>query len=124
VQESIPFKRFEIDGFELLVGKSAKANDELLRHYSWKDDLWFHARDVSGSHAILKHQSGREFSAPTIERAAELAAYYSKNKNEPISAVAYTSCKYVRKVKGSAPGSVSIDKENVIMVQPRRPDRQ
>lgn len=120
-QEAVPFKRFEINGFELLVGKSAKANDELLRRYSWKEDLWLHAKDVSGSHAILKYQPGLNFSGPTIERAAELAAYYSKNKNESLSAVIYTPCKFVRKVKGSAPGAVMVDKEKVVMVHPKGP---
>lgn len=120
-QENIPFKRFEIDGFELLIGKSAKSNDELLRHYTWKEDLWFHAKDVSGSHAILKYRAGQGFPAPTIERAAEMAAYYSKNKNETFAAVIYTPCKYVRKVKGAAPGAVRVERESVIMVRPKGP---
>ncbi|MEX0882539.1 MAG: NFACT RNA binding domain-containing protein, partial [Cyclobacteriaceae bacterium] len=53
-----PFKKFEFEGFDILVGKSAKDNDELLRRYSWKDDLWLHAKDVSGSHVIIKQSSG------------------------------------------------------------------
>ena len=121
VQETIPYKSFSIDGFEVLVGKSAKANDELLRHYTWKEDLWLHARDIQGSHTILKFKSGQSFPSSTIERAAELAAYYSKNRNESLAAVVYTPCKFVRKVKGSAPGAVMVDKEKVIMVRPRGP---
>jgi predicted ribosome quality control (RQC) complex YloA/Tae2 family protein len=120
-QENVPFKRFEIEGFELIIGKSAKSNDELLRRYTWKDDLWLHAKDVSGSHTILKSKAGQSFPSPTIERAAEMAAYYSKNKNETLAAVIYTPCKYVRKVKGSAPGAVMVDREKVIMVQPKGP---
>src|SRR5690606_6760627 len=58
-QEVIPYKRFDVDGFEVLVGKSSKANDELLRRYSWKEDLWLHAKDVSGSHVIIKYKSGQ-----------------------------------------------------------------
>jgi predicted ribosome quality control (RQC) complex YloA/Tae2 family protein len=123
-QEAISYKRFEVDGFEVLVGKSSKANDELLRRYAWKEDLWLHAKDVSGSHVIVKYQSGQRIPNPTIERAAELAAYYSKNKTESLAAVIYTPCKYVRKVKGSAPGAVMVDKESVIMVKPRGPERQ
>lgn len=123
-QEAIPYKRFEVDGFEVLVGKSAKANDELLRHYSWKEDLWLHAKDVSGSHVIIKYKSGQRIPQPTLERAAELAAYYSKNKTESLAAVIYTPCKYVRKVKGAAPGAVMVDKESVMMVRPKGPERQ
>ena len=123
-QGAIPYKRFEVDGFEVLVGKSAKANDELLRHYTWKEDLWLHAKDVSGSHVIIKYKSGQRIPGTTLERAAELAAYYSKNKTESLAAVIYTPCKYVRKVKGSAPGAVMVDKESVIMVKPTGPERQ
>lgn len=123
-QETVPYRRFEIDGFEVLVGKSSKANDELLRRYAWKEDLWLHAKDVSGSHVIIKYKSGQRFPQPAIERAAELAAYYSKNKTESLAAVIYTPCKYVRKVKGAAPGAVMVDKESVIMVRPTGPERQ
>lgn len=123
-QEAIPYKRFEVDGFEILVGKSSKANDELLRRYAWKEDLWLHAKDVSGSHVIIKYKSGQRIPNTTLERAAELAAYYSKNKTETLAAVIYTPCKYVRKVKGSAPGAVMVDKESVIMVKPTGPERQ
>lgn len=123
-QEVIPYKRFDVDGFEVLVGKSSKANDELLRRYSWKEDLWLHAKDVSGSHVIIKYKSGQRIPNPTIERAAELAAYYSKNKTESLAAVIYTPCKYVRKTKGSAPGAVMVDKESVIMVKPKGPEKQ
>lgn len=122
-QEAIPYKRFEVDGFEVLVGKSSKANDELLRHYTWKEDLWLHAKDVSGSHVVIKYKSGQRIPTPVLERAAALAAYYSKNKTESLAAVIYTPCKYVRKVKGSAPGAVMVDRENVIMVKPKGPDR-
>ncbi|UCS95613.1 DUF814 domain-containing protein [Echinicola marina] len=118
---NLPFKRLEIDDFEILIGKSAKANDQLLRYYSWKDDLWLHAKDVSGSHVIIKYKSGQTIPKSTIERAAELAAFYSKNKNESLAPVMYTPCKYVRKVKGSPAGAVMVDKEKVIMVSPKGP---
>ncbi|WP_317172715.1 NFACT RNA binding domain-containing protein [Echinicola salinicaeni] len=118
---NLPFKRLELEGFEVLIGKSAKANDQMLRYYSWKDDLWLHAKDVSGSHVIIKFKSGQTIPKSTIERAAELAAFYSKNKNESLAPVIYTPCKYVRKVKGSPAGAVMVDKEKVIMVSPKGP---
>jgi predicted ribosome quality control (RQC) complex YloA/Tae2 family protein len=120
-EEQVPFKRFEIEGFEILVGKSAKANDELLRYFAWKDDLWLHAKDVSGSHVLLKYRSGINFPKTVIERAAELAAYYSKNKNDSLAPVIYTPAKFVRKVKGSPAGAVMVDKESVLMVTPKGP---
>ncbi|MFD2203243.1 NFACT RNA binding domain-containing protein [Shivajiella indica] len=120
-EEQVPYKRFEIEGFEILVGKSAKANDELLRYFAWKDDLWLHAKDVSGSHVVIKYRSGINFPKTVIERAAELAAYYSKNINESLAPVIYTPAKFVRKVKGSPSGAVMVDKESVLMVVPRGP---
>lgn len=120
-QEQVPFKRFDVEGFEVLVGKSAKSNDEMLRYFAWKEDLWLHAKDVSGSHVIIKFKSGMNFPKTVIERAAELAAYYSKNKSETFAAVMYTPVKYVRKVKGSAAGAVMVDKESVVMVPPIGP---
>ncbi len=120
-QEQLPYKRFEEDSFEILVGKSAKANDELLRHFAWKEDMWLHAKDVSGSHVLIKFKSGLKFPKNVVERAAELAAYYSKNKNESLAAVTYTPAKHVRKVKGSQAGAVIVDKEDVLMVVPKGP---
>ncbi|GAB2607718.1 NFACT RNA binding domain-containing protein [Belliella aquatica] len=120
-QEQVPFKRFDVEGFEVLVGKSAKSNDEMLRYFAWKEDLWLHAKDVSGSHVIIKFKSGMKFPKTVIERAAELAAYYSKNKSETLAAVMYTPVKFVRKVKGSPAGAVMVDKESVVMVPPIGP---
>ena len=120
-EDQVPFKKFELEGFDVLIGKSAKANDELLRRFAWKEDLWLHAKDVSGSHVLIKYRSGLNFPKTVIERAAELAAYYSKNKNESLAPVIYTPSKYVRKVKGSAPGAVMVDKERILMVSPKGP---
>jgi predicted ribosome quality control (RQC) complex YloA/Tae2 family protein len=121
VQEQIPFKRFEAFGFEILVGKSSKANDEMLRYYTYKEDLWLHAKDVSGSHVLIKYQSGKTFPKPVVERAAELALYYSKSKNESFAPVTFTAAKYVRKIKGAPAGAVMVDKESVMMCSPKGP---
>ncbi|KEO72365.1 NFACT RNA binding domain-containing protein [Anditalea andensis] len=119
--EQVPFKRFEIEGFTILVGKSAKSNDEMLRKYTYKEDLWLHAKNVPGSHVIIKAQANRKLPKTVLEKAAELAAYYSKYRTDGLAPVIYTPAKYVRKVKGSAPGAVMVDKESVIMVRPNGP---
>ncbi|MBI0399009.1 NFACT RNA binding domain-containing protein [Cyclobacterium marinum] len=121
-QVQLPYKRFEVEGFEVWVGKSAKANDELLRRYTWKEDIWLHAKDVSGSHVIIKTQSGMTPTKQVLERAAALAAHYSKNKTASLAPVIYTPCKYVRKVKGSLPGAVMVDREKVILIKPEGPE--
>lgn len=114
-----PFIQTEFKGFRILIGRSAADNDELTLKHSYKDDLWFHAKDVSGSHVLVKYQSGKNFPKDVIERAAELAAYYSKRKNESLCPVAYTEKKYVRKRKGDPAGLVIVEKEKVILVEPK-----
>jgi predicted ribosome quality control (RQC) complex YloA/Tae2 family protein len=116
-QESL-FRRFEIDGFEILVGKSAKNNDLLTQKYSFKEDLWLHARDVAGSHVLVKYKAGKKFPKPVVEKAAQLAAYYSKRKTDSLCPVVVTTKKYVRKPKGALDGQVLVEKEEVIMVKP------
>ncbi|MEM9856129.1 MAG: NFACT RNA binding domain-containing protein [Bacteroidota bacterium] len=113
-----PFKKVEYLGFKILVGKNAKSNDAMLRDHTQKNDLWLHAKDVSGSHVIVKEIPGKAFPKSLIEKAAELAAFYSKNKNESVCPVIYTPRKFVRKRKGDPAGSVVIDREKVILVKP------
>ncbi len=112
------FKSYELLGYTILVGRNAANNDLLTQKHSHKDDLWLHAKDVKGSHVIVKHQSGKVFPTPVIERAAALAAYYSKRKNDTLCPVTYTPKKYVRKPKGFAPGQVVVEKEEVILIEP------
>ena len=110
------FKKVEYMGYTILIGRNAKNNDVLTRQYAFKEDLWLHARDVSGSHVVIKNQPGKKFPALVIERAAELAAFYSKRKNDSLCPVIFTPKKYVRKLKGMPEGAVIVDKEDVIMV--------
>jgi predicted ribosome quality control (RQC) complex YloA/Tae2 family protein len=118
----LPFKTFEFEGFPIWVGKSASANDDMLRGYTKKDDIWLHARMVPGSHVLIKTSGLKSIPMSVLETAASLAAFYSKNKNESLAPVIHTEAKYVRKVKGSPPGSVMVEKEKVVMVIPRGPE--
>jgi hypothetical protein len=118
-----PFKVFEVEGFTIWVGKSAKDNDEMLRNFIHKDDLWLHARNVPGSHVVIRRKGMPTVPQQVVERAGSLAAFYSKLKTDSLSPVIVTEAKFVRKVKGSAPGSVVVDKEKVIMVVPKGPDQ-
>ncbi|MCU0383117.1 MAG: NFACT RNA binding domain-containing protein [Cyclobacteriaceae bacterium] len=81
-EKTLPFHEHNFKSFRIWVGKNAHANDELTLSYTFKEDLWLHAKDVSGSHVVIKYQSGKVFPKDVIERAAQLAAYYSKSKNE------------------------------------------
>jgi predicted ribosome quality control (RQC) complex YloA/Tae2 family protein len=116
---SLPYHEFEYKSFKILVGRNAEANDQLTFKHSFKDDLWLHAKDVAGSHVLIKHQSGKNFPKDVIERAAELAAYNSKRKTDSLCPVSYTPKKFIRKRKGDPAGAVVVEKENVIMVVPK-----
>lgn len=120
--EVLPFKVFEFEGYTIWVGKSAQANDEMLRNYTKKEDLWLHARMVSGSHVLIKKSINQSIPQLVLETAAQLAAHYSKSKTDSLAPVIYTPAKFVRKVKGSHPGSVIVEKEQVILVKPASPE--
>lgn len=115
---TLPYREHEFNGYRIWVGKDAKTNDELTLKYATKDDLWLHARDVAGSHVVIKHE-GKPIPKPVIERAASLAAFYSKRKNESLCPVIVTPKKFVRKRKGDPPGAVVVEREEVILVEPR-----
>ncbi len=113
------FKEVQHEGFVIRIGRNAKNNDLLTQRYTYKDDLWLHARDVSGSHVVVKYRAGKPFPKTVIERAAELAAWYSKRRTDSLCPVIVTPKKYVRKPKGLAEGQVVVEKEDVVLVVPK-----
>jgi predicted ribosome quality control (RQC) complex YloA/Tae2 family protein len=119
----VPFRVFQVTGeFVVWAGKSGENNDLLTTRHTKARDLWFHARGVGGSHVVLKIGTGKgEVTRTAIHEAASIAAYYSKMKSSGLVPVAYCEGKYVRKPKGAAPGTVTIERETVIMVEPRLP---
>ena len=122
-KERLPFRVFIVDGgFEVWAGKNSANNDLLTLRYTKPDDLWFHARGGSGSHVVLKARSGKgDPGKRACEQAAGIAAYYSKMKTAGTVAVAMTQKRYVRKPRGSPPGTVVIEREKVIFAQPALP---
>jgi predicted ribosome quality control (RQC) complex YloA/Tae2 family protein len=117
--EELPFKQFITGGWTIWVGKNAKNNDLLTLKYAKKFDIWLHARDVSGSHVIIRNPQQRTVPKHVIEKAAELAAHFSKRANESLCPVIVTAKKYVRKTKDLLPGQVIVDREEeVVLVRP------
>ena len=121
--ETVPFRVFRVSGdFTVWAGKSGENNDLLSTRFTKAKDLWFHARGVGGSHVVLKHGTGKgDVSKQAIHEAASIAAYYSKMKTSKLVPVAMCEGKYVRKPKGASPGTVTIEREKVIFVEPRLP---
>jgi predicted ribosome quality control (RQC) complex YloA/Tae2 family protein len=114
------FKHFSYLDFDIYIGKSSENNDELTQRFAKKDDLWLHARGVAGSHVVIKKKPGKDFPKALIEYAASLAAYYSKAKGSGLVPVIYTPKKFVRKPKGANVGQVLVEKEEVILVEPKK----
>lgn len=118
-EKPLPYHEVEFNGFKIWIGKNAQHNDTLTLKHTFKEDLWLHAKDVPGSHVVIKYQSGKKFPKDVIERAAQLAAFNSKRKTDTLCPVAYTPKKYVRKRKGDPAGAVIVEREEVILVEPK-----
>ena len=123
-QEEIPFRQFVVaGGFQVWVGKNSENNDLLTMKYSKPSDLWFHARGSSGSHVILRIGTGKgEPSRKALEETAAIAAFYSKMKTAKHVPVAVTERKYVRKPRGAPAGTVTIEREKLLFVNPQLPE--
>jgi predicted ribosome quality control (RQC) complex YloA/Tae2 family protein len=115
-----PFREFETNGYKIYVGKDAKNNDELTFGFAKPNDVFLHARGVSGSHVIIRNGSREYPQKQVLEFAASIAAHYSKARTSGIVPVAYTMRKFVKKAKGQ-PGAVLLDREEVIYVKPGIP---
>lgn len=115
------FKRFTLgEGYVILVGRSDRENDELTHRFAAATDLWFHAQGYSGSHVILKG-AGPSTPARIIRAAAETAAWFSRGKHSGTVPVIYAEKRYVRKPRGSRPGTASCLRSKTLLVTPRLP---
>ncbi len=113
-------RRFQIDGFTILVGRNARQNEQVTFRQAAPDDLWLHVRGQPGAHVILK-RGGREVSEEVLLWAAELAAYYSPARGEASVDVDVTERRHVQRIAGNRPGLVSYRNERTVAV-PGRPD--
>ncbi len=100
------------------VGRSPQGNAELTFRMARPTDLWFHARGVPGAHVILRVDGGRHPTEREIERAAGLAAHYSKARDAAKVDVDFTERKYVRKQRAAAPGLVWYSDSRTLRVAP------
>jgi predicted ribosome quality control (RQC) complex YloA/Tae2 family protein len=123
---TLPYRTFRaLDGTAILVGKGAAENDALTRTVARGNDLWLHARGVTGAHVVVRLDRGKAPDPQTLLDAAHLAAHFSDARGAPQADVAYTRAKHVRKPKGAAPGAVVYSQEKVVLlrVEPARIER-
>jgi predicted ribosome quality control (RQC) complex YloA/Tae2 family protein len=103
--------------FELCAGTSAAANDYVTFQLAQPEDLWFHVRDLPGSHVVLRRlQRNVEVPSEMILQAAQLAAGHSKAKPGTKVTVSYTEKKNVKKIPGAPAGMVTMTKEKSLLV--------
>lgn len=112
---------YEIDGYTILVGKNNKQNDNLTCKLAKKNDLWFHTKDIHGSHVVLRLDKNKKATDSIIYKCATIAAYYSKAKLSQNVPVDYTFIKYVRKPNGAKPGMVIYTDNKTLYVNPKSP---
>lgn len=105
----LPYRRFEVQsGAEVLVGRSARDNDELSLKVARGSDLWLHTADAPGSHVVLRLQKGAEPEPEDVLDAAHLALHYSPLRGATRADIHVARCKEVKKPKGFPPGMVSL----------------
>lgn len=103
-------------GYELLVGRNNVQNDQLTFKIAEKQDIWFHTKDIPGSHVIMV-TNGEEPSERDYTEAAAVAAYYSK-ATQDLVAVDYTAVKNIKKPQGAKPGFVIYKTNYTAYVKP------
>lgn len=114
---SKPFHYISSDGFHMYVGKNNYQNEELTFKFANGGDWWFHAKDIPGSHVIVKTE-GNELPDRTFEEAGKLAAYYSKGRDQEKVEIDYTERKYIKKPAQAAPGFVIYHTNYSLMIEP------
>lgn len=112
-----PYRRLALDGWEVLVGSSAEGNVAVTFELASADDLWLHARGVSGAHVILRGSPPPP--DDVVVRAAEVAAAHSAARASSAVEVDVAPRRYVKKVPGGPPGLVRYANERTLRVTPR-----
>ncbi|WP_370458917.1 NFACT RNA binding domain-containing protein [Aggregicoccus sp. 17bor-14] len=121
--EGRPYKEYLGHGGQRIwVGRGAESNDQLTFKLARPFHLWLHARGLPGSHVVVPLEREQEVSQEVLLDAAHLALHHSGAKGEPRGEVSYVPVKFVRKMKGGAPGQVLYSRERtfVVRLEPER----
>jgi predicted ribosome quality control (RQC) complex YloA/Tae2 family protein len=106
-----------ISDWTILIGRSAKENDELLRRHVKGSDIWLHSRDWPGSYVFVKARKGKSVPLDILLDAGKLAIYYSKGRSNGGGELYYTFAKYLRRAKGGPKGLVIPTQEKNLSVK-------
>ncbi|WP_288867885.1 NFACT family protein [uncultured Parvimonas sp.] len=113
LEKSKPYVFETKSGALIYVGKNNLQNENLTLKFANKNDIFFHAQDVPGSHVILR---GANLTEDDYKIAGFLAGYYSYFKNEGYANVDYTEKKHIRKAKGTGLGMVYYDNYKTLFI--------
>ena len=103
------------DGTHVYIGKNNTQNEWLTFKFSAPEDIWMHAKDMPGSHVIVK---AAHPSTSALQQAAMLAAFYSRGKKSDNVAVDYCIRRYVKKPSGAKPGKVIYTNQRTLFATP------
>lgn len=112
-----PMEFLSREGLQILVGRNNRQNDQLTLKRAGKNDLWFHTKNIPGSHVIVL-TDGKKPGEQTVEDAALLAAFFSRGRGSSGVAVDYTEVRNVSKPQGAKPGMVIYVKNKTVFVTP------
>ena len=111
--------KYNVDGYTVLVGRNNKENDYLSLKFANKNDLWFHTKDIHGSHTILRIDTSKPLpDSDILVKVAKIAALHSKAKNSSNVPVDYCEVRFVKKPSGSKPGMVIYTNNRTLNVTP------
>jgi predicted ribosome quality control (RQC) complex YloA/Tae2 family protein len=108
---------YNIDGYKIFVGRNNKENDILTFSFANKNDIWFHTKDIHGSHVILK--ADNSINEDILIKCAQIAAQHSKahlSSNVPVD---YCLVQFVKKPNGAKPGMVIFTNNKTLNVNPQ-----
>ncbi len=114
---SQPLQYRSTEGFDILVGRNNRQNDQLTLKTAKATDIWLHTQGIPGSHVIIRCE-GKIPSEQTLYEAAMLAAYHSKGRASSQVPVDYTAVKFVKKPAGGKPGMVTFTNNKTLFVAP------
>jgi predicted ribosome quality control (RQC) complex YloA/Tae2 family protein len=106
-------------GYEILVGRNNRQNDQLSFRTASDYDLWFHSQQIPGSHVLLRLAAGVTPDPVDLQFTANLAAYYSQARDSDQAPIVYTQPKHLAKPKGAKPGMVIYKQETVLWGDPQ-----
>ena len=114
---SKPYHYISSDGFHIYIGKNNYQNEELTFKFAEGKDIWMHAKNIPGSHVIIKTE-GKELPDRTYEEAGQLAAYYSKGRDSEKVEIDYSEKRNIKKPAGGKPGFVIYHTNYSLMATP------